>query len=146
MTSLPHTQSLSIVVSSVYDALFDRSPDAGGFTHWSAQVAGGATTQDLASAFMASDEWTLRHGTGLGDDAFLTLLYGNLFSRAPDMDGWSHWTGQLGMGMSRAEVVERFITSAEYSKDVVIQTAQAVEVTGIAPSTAALDGDMLGLT
>jgi hypothetical protein len=46
--------------------------------------------------------------------ALVTVLYSDVFGRAPDSAGLSHWVGQLQMGASRQELAQAFWQSPEH--------------------------------
>jgi hypothetical protein len=66
----------------------------------------------IASSFAASSEFKTRYGS-LGNSAFVTQIYENVFGRAPDTSGLSYWTGQLAHGESRGNVMVAFSESSE---------------------------------
>lgn len=96
----------------LYDAAFNRLPDAPGFENWINTLYNGATLTWAADAFVTSPEFTLTYGA-LDDNQFVTLLYNNVLDRAPDPDGLASWLALLNGGASRASVVVGFSESAE---------------------------------
>jgi hypothetical protein len=48
------------------------------------------------------------------DEKFVLDLYLHLLGREPDPDGVKHWTGVLGAGVSRSDVLELFMSSPEF--------------------------------
>ena len=108
----------------LYGAVFDRTPDAAGFSFWLDQYLTGTPLATVAEAFMQSPEWTTTYGE-VDDDAFVELLYRNVLGRAPDPDGAAHWRSQLEGGMSRVTMLLGFSESDEY-----------VAATGTAPPEA----------
>ncbi len=49
----------------------------------------------------------------ISDTAFVSLMYQNLFGRAPDQGGLENWTNALSHGMSREDVVVNIAKSIE---------------------------------
>lgn len=108
----------------LYGAVFDRAPDAVGFSYWLDQYLTGTSLAAVAEAFMLSPEWTTTYGD-VDNDQFVELLYQNVLDRAPDPDGADHWRGQLEAGLSRVDMLLGFSESDEY-----------VAATGTAPPEA----------
>jgi uncharacterized protein YkwD len=98
----------------LYGATLARAPDATGLVGWADALDGGRTLEDIASGFVNAPEFTARYGSTLSNEGFVTLLYQNVLSRAPDAGGLAAWTGALAGGMSRTAVVTGFSESAEY--------------------------------
>jgi Ca2+-binding RTX toxin-like protein len=107
--------ALSGQVFRLYQAVFDRPPDLGGFFDWMERIGSGAVTPTgAAERFVRSAEFQQTYGA-LGTDDFVTLLYANVLGRGPDPVGFADWTGRLESGeISRAEVVLRFAESREF--------------------------------
>lgn len=100
-------------VFRLYAATLDRAPDTGGFEVWTKALAGGMNFTDAVAKFVGSAEFGATYGD-LSADAFVDLLYRNVFDRNPDPDGRQHWLDALETGQSRAEVVKAFVQSAEF--------------------------------
>jgi hypothetical protein len=99
-------------VSRLYMAAFRRVPDSGGLDNWVAYVRAGNTLQSAADAFVASQEFQLTYGS-LNDTQYVTLLYENVLGREPDPTGLATWTGDLGSGWTRGQVLIGFSESQE---------------------------------
>ncbi|EHM01669.1 5'-nucleotidase protein [Acetobacteraceae bacterium AT-5844] len=100
----------ALLVGRLYDVVLDRDADVAGFTYW---TDGEKAASDIAEGMLASDEY-LNGGNGALDDAgFVAGLYQDALGRAGEAEGLAFWSSQLAAGMSRGEVVGRFITSAE---------------------------------
>ncbi len=98
----------------IYQATLDRAPDIGGFNNWTERLlTGDQTLQDIASGFVASQEFQNTYGA-LDDAGFVNLLYQNVLDRDADTGGLNNWIAQLDSGMSRAEVVTGFSNSVEF--------------------------------
>jgi len=111
----------------LYTAYFARTPDIGGFKHWSNSLNGGAKLIDISNYFATSSEFKTTYGN-VDDAEFVAIIYANVLDRTPDGSGFSFWTRQLQIGRySRAQVMIGFSESQEY------KTRQHVQVaTGIA--------------
>ncbi|HEY1118954.1 MAG TPA: DUF4214 domain-containing protein, partial [Acidimicrobiales bacterium] len=94
-------------VVRLYQATFDRGPDAQGLWYWLDLYRRGMPLTTLAEHFMTSEEW--RTTVGSPDDAtFVDLLYRNVLDRPADPDGSAYWQGQLTGGYPRAALVVSF--------------------------------------
>jgi hypothetical protein len=72
----------------------------------------GNSLESVADAFVVSPEFQLTYGT-LDDAQFVTLLYENVLGREPDPTGLADWTGQLGSGVTRGQILIGFSESQE---------------------------------
>jgi hypothetical protein len=98
----------------LYQAAFDRAPDAAGLGYWLAQMDKGTALRDVAAAFVASKEFAaLTGGDSIGNQAFAGALYRNVLHRAPDQAGLDYWVGVLDGGASRGDVLASFGESPE---------------------------------
>src|SRR6056297_238726 len=101
-------------VYRLFRAVFDRDPDEAGFTGWVENLSSGRFTLDqVVTQFMASPEFQATYGDA-DNTQFVTLLYNNVLDREPDTDGLAGWISNLDGGMSREEVVQRFMSSPEF--------------------------------
>jgi hypothetical protein len=105
----------------LYQAAFDRVPDATGEAYWSAVLANGATPLQVAQDFVSSAEFQQDYGT-LSSSAFVSALYENALHRAADASGLSYWTGLLQQGTSQATVLLGFSDSLENRVDTATAT------------------------
>ncbi len=108
------TSAIDDEVYRLYVAFFLRRPDDAGAAHWSAQRAGGLSLEQIADAFVASSEFGSTYGS-LPDGSFVDLVYQNVLGRTADAGGRSYWVGQLGAGVSRAQMMVSFSESAEFT-------------------------------
>jgi hypothetical protein len=100
----------------LYQACFDRVPDAEGLGFWIRQIdAGNVTLQETAGHFLASEEFATVYGNPaeLADIHYLALLYANVLGRAPDAEGFDFWRTQQENGITRADMLVYFSESAE---------------------------------
>lgn len=107
-------------VRLVYANVLDREPDAGGFDHWTAELAAGRITRGrLMLAFSDSSEFKQSSGiVGLPpsgpDGRSVERLYLAYFDRSPDVEGLAFWRGQLDRGTSLDAVSQQFARSSEF--------------------------------
>lgn len=99
-------------VARLYTAFFDRPAETGGLEYWSSALASGRSIAWVAESFARSPEFRTRFGAGT-DAAFVELVYGNVFGRAPDAAGLDYWVGRLEAGKTRGWVVAAFSESPE---------------------------------
>lgn len=100
----------------LYQACFDRTPDADGLGFWIKQLDSGAVTlSEVADLFIESEEFENVYGPPeeLADVHYLALLYANVLDRAPDADGFAFWRDEQDKGVTRAEMLVFFSESVE---------------------------------
>ncbi|MFK7838559.1 MAG: DUF4214 domain-containing protein [Sulfitobacter sp.] len=100
----------------LYQAAFDRLPDAEGLGFWIDVLDETDFTLDqMAEQFLTSAEFVGRYGdyTALSDSAYLDILYGNILDRQPDPDGFDFWLDVLQDGYASANVLADFAQSEE---------------------------------
>lgn len=97
----------------VYQAAFDRAPDAVGLGYWIAQMDKGAALPEIAAGFMQSDEFAARYGVSTRDEQFVDMLYNNVLDRGADQSGYDYWIDSMRQGLSRADVLAYFSESVE---------------------------------
>jgi serralysin len=96
----------------LYQAAFDRTPDAAGLGYQMSALDAGLALRDVAANFIASPEFGRTYGA-LDDRAFVNQLYVNVLHRAADAGGLAYHTGRLAAGASRADVLVGFSESPE---------------------------------
>ena len=100
-------------LTRLYWAFFHRVPDTGGMAFWTGQLTGGKTLAQIAKAFSGSSEFQNTYGS-LSNQAFVTLIYQNIFQRNPDPGGLAYWTGRLdAKAKTRGDVMVAFSESSE---------------------------------
>jgi Ca2+-binding RTX toxin-like protein len=103
----------------IYRAAFDRAPDAPGLGYWIRELDRGKDFGAVvAASFITSPEFTTKYGTGLGNAAFINLVYQNVLDRAPDAAGMNYWlteAGGVGLngGYARSNLLASFAISQE---------------------------------
>ena len=101
-------------VYRLYQAAFDRKPDAPGLGFWIRTMDVGDT--DIASMsanFIASPEFGSSYGTDVSDEGFIELLYANVLDRAPDDPGQAYWQERLAGDFEWPDVLAHFADSPE---------------------------------
>lgn len=121
------TDGNAAIAYRVYQAAFDRKPDAAGLGYWIAQLDKGVSLQDVAGGFIQSPEFALRYGQDSGDAAFVDGLYRNVLHRAGETAGVKFWTNALAAGVARAEVLAAFSEGAENQAQVIGAIQNGIE-------------------
>lgn len=114
-----HRQTLPIAGSRpdaeatrLYQAAFNRRPDAAGLALWSGKLSQGVAVDQVAQGFVGSREFADAYGA-LDSAGFVDRLYANVLHRAPDAAGRQGWLNALASGSSRAQVLAGFADSNE---------------------------------
>lgn len=97
----------------LYQATLDRAPDVPGLVAWANALTNGVSVQQVVGGFVGSAEFQAKYGA-TDNGQFVTLLYENVLTRAPDPGGYATWLNALNNGMSREQVVVGFSDSAEF--------------------------------
>lgn len=101
-------------VFRLFHAVFERAPGLDGHLGFAAQVAAGTLSlAQLAGNLTNSAEFRGRYGN-TSDEAFMRLLFHNVFGRDPAPEGLANWVAQLEGGRTRGAVVALFSESAEH--------------------------------
>ncbi len=100
-------------VFRLYQAAFNRAPDAVGLGFWIYQHDHGMGLDAIAAQFIASPEFTQLYGAAPGTAQFVDLLYQNVLHRAGEAGGVAHWNKVLDGGYPRAGVLAAFSESPE---------------------------------
>jgi hypothetical protein len=102
-------------VYMLYQATFNRTPDAEGIGYWISQVDNGADiTQDVAAFFTTSDEFVTKYGANPTNASYVDNLYLNVLGRSGESGGVAYWNQELNAGrVTKAYVLEQFATLAE---------------------------------
>lgn len=113
----------------VYQAAFDRKPDAGGLGFWIFNMDNGVSAVSVAAGFLDSDEARLKFGTNSSAEEFVGKLYNNVLHRAPEQAGFDFWVNAIKLGFSRAELLAQFAESGENRAQVIAAIEGGIEYT-----------------
>ncbi len=98
----------------VYQAAFNRTPDASGLGFWISVLDSGASMKDVANGFVASAEYKALYGSNPTNAEIVSKYYENVLHRTPDSGGYNFWLGVLDNGFAtKAEVLASFSESPE---------------------------------
>lgn len=103
----------ALQIARLYDATFDRLPDAGGLTSQLAALESGIPLLTLAANFAASAEFQARYGA-LSNQEFVEQLYRFCLDREGDPAGIADQVNALNGGASRAQLLLNFSESPEH--------------------------------
>jgi hypothetical protein len=115
-------QYYSTVVTSTYEQVLSRAPDASGLGYWVTQMQAGLTGEQFAADLLSSSEYASLHGNS--DLSWVLGLYTDVLGRTADSAGLNYWLGQLQSGESRYQVALTIINSPEYEGSVVANDYQ----------------------
>ncbi|MBB5747591.1 DUF4214 domain-containing protein [Brevundimonas variabilis] len=108
---IPDQEALQI--ARLYDATFDRLPDAPGLAAQVAALDAGTSLLTIAAGFAASAEFQDRYGA-LSNQAFVEQLYRFCLNREGDAPGIAAQVNTLNSGTSRAQLLLNFSESPEH--------------------------------
>ncbi len=98
----------------LYQAVFNRLPDASGLGFWINALDTGTSLIDVTNTFISSPEFVATYNA-LDTANFVRLLYVNILNRTAEPGGFAYWTGLLDTGATdRANVVLNFSASPEF--------------------------------
>lgn len=98
----------------IYQAAFNRPADPAGLGYWIENLQGGTTVEQIAAAFVASDEFRSTYGKSPSNREIATRFYQNVLGRAPDTAGLDYWVKVLDTGIATVpNVLAAFADSAE---------------------------------
>lgn len=110
------------VLSELYVAFFNRTPDADGLEYWINQHQNGQTLNLIAESFYtAGVQYSHLTGytTSMSNANFINMIYKNVLGRkdGADSDGLSYWTEKLESGKeSKASLISSILSSAHSFK------------------------------
>jgi hypothetical protein len=82
----------------LYQAAFNRTPDASGLGFWIHYMDGGMSLNEVADFFITSPEFETLYGANLSNADMIDKLYQNVLHRAGDTGGIAFWTDYLEHG------------------------------------------------
>jgi len=98
----------------IYQAAFNRAPDATGLGFWINTMDSGGTLKGVAEGFIGSPEFKTMYGSNPSNADMLTKFYENVLHRQADAGGYSYWLNLLdGKTLTAAEVLVEFSESPE---------------------------------
>jgi hypothetical protein len=96
----------------LYQAAFDRAPDAAGLKYWVGDLDKGNNLQQVAQGFVDSAEFK-QLNPGNDPKSIINNLYLNVLHREADASGFKYWEDSMANGMTTSEMLVSFSESAE---------------------------------
>jgi PKD repeat protein len=113
---LATVESDTLEAQALYEQFFHQLPDAVTQASLVGELQEGTPNEQVAVELAGSDAYVQTAG-GNANELYVERLYRDLLQRNADVGGLSGWTSQLDSGaMSRQEVVQAFLSSAEYRR------------------------------
>jgi hypothetical protein len=103
----------------LYQAAFDRKPDAAGIGWWLNQVDHGASIAQAAGAMVQSAEFIQLYGGQLSNADVVGRLYHNVLHRDGDASGIAFWVAAMDQGLARDGLLALFADSPENHAQVI---------------------------
>jgi hypothetical protein len=97
----------------IYQAAFNRAPDAAGLGYWINALDDGMAFTDVADGFVHSAEFLQLYGAHPGPADLVTGIYRNVLHRDPDAGGLGFWLDAMQKGVSPTELLVSFSESTE---------------------------------
>ena len=118
-------------VYMLYQATFNRTPDAPGLGYWINAVDKGANIiTNVAASFIQSPEFVAKYGSNPSNASYVDNLYQNVLHRAGESGGIAYWNQQLNSGaVTKAYVLEQFATLPEGAANVAPTIAHGIAYT-----------------
>ncbi|MCQ4321752.1 DUF4214 domain-containing protein [Stutzerimonas stutzeri] len=95
----------------LYEGLLARSADVSGAQYWLDKVGQGASLEEIAGSFLASEE--LQSYGELSNEEYVLALYENALDRTAEDAGRDYWVSQIENGASREQVAISIVGSPE---------------------------------
>lgn len=112
----------------LYQAAFDRKPDAAGLGYWIADMDKGSSLLTVAAGFFQSPEFQKLYGANPSTTTLITNFYQNVLHRAPDQAGFDYWNKELSSGVSTpASALASFCESVENKAQVLGAIQNGIE-------------------
>jgi len=111
-------KSIQALVAQIYVATFDRAPDYSGLMYWTNTVETGLLTMNqVAQSFFDQTETQSKFPEGSSNAEFITTIYQNALSRAPEAEGLAYWAGALDRGAFRRDQAIMAIINGAKAED-----------------------------
>lgn len=96
-------------LTKLYLAGFNRAPEKSGLDYWISKLNAGTSLTEVINVIFSLDIVKAIYPDSLPDNSFLTLIYVNIFGKAPDAAGLAYWSNLLTGGQSRGLLVMKMI-------------------------------------
>jgi len=103
---------LSSFIQRIYIYTLDRLADPSGLNYWlNSLLSGEKSASDIVKNFFHSEEFLSKN---LSDEEFVITVYRAVMGRDGDEGGINFWSEKLKEGLSRDELIEKFLNSEEF--------------------------------
>nr|WP_308494614.1 DUF4214 domain-containing protein [Duganella rivi] len=102
----------------LYQAAFNRKPDAAGLGYWLKALDGNTPAIAIAAAFTASKEFKDLYGQTPTKDQLVRAMYNNTLHREGDAGGYNYWLNALNSGLTPEGLLLNFADSQENRQQV----------------------------
>ena len=103
-------------ITGLYVAYFDRAGDQEGVNFWKGEASASSgnvlSVLNRISAQFANNIVFTSSYSHLSNRAFVEAIYQNALGRSGDSEGIDFWTGRLNSGMTRSDMVAKFIDTS----------------------------------
>lgn len=96
-------------ITSLYIAMFNRAPDAGGLQYWMGLLNGGMSLATIAQEMYETDPARAYYPEGASNSDVISSFYKYALGRDPDQGGLAYWKQFLDAGKSFGEVAVAMI-------------------------------------
>jgi len=115
----------------LYEAAFNRTPDAPGLAFWINQLDLGMSVRQAAQGFVNSVEFQARYGVDPSASQLVSSFYQNILDRPAEQAGFNFWFGILNNRPDqRATVLEGIANSAENQDGLIGVIGQGIFLPG----------------
>jgi hypothetical protein len=103
----------TMFVTKLYMGMLHREPDPEGLNYWVSTLENGELTRSqLILVFYKCPEYQ----TANFERKLVYQLYFGLLRRTPDPEGYQYWLSAMCSGASRQNMIDAFLTCAEYKE------------------------------
>ncbi|HEX8544796.1 MAG TPA: DUF4214 domain-containing protein [Pseudomonas sp.] len=96
----------------LYQAAFDRKPDAAGLNYWTHDLDAGNNIQQVAKGFVDSAEFKALNPAN-DQNSLINNFYLHVLHRDADAAGLQYWNAEMSSGMTASQVLVSFSESQE---------------------------------
>jgi len=96
-------------VTTLYIAMFNRAPDAGGLQYWTGLLDSGTSLATVAQKMYETDPARAYYPAGASNSDVISSFYKYVLGRDPDQGGLTYWKQFLDAGKSFGEVAAAMI-------------------------------------
>ncbi|HEX8544795.1 MAG TPA: DUF4214 domain-containing protein [Pseudomonas sp.] len=109
----------------LYQAAFDRKPDAAGLNYWTHDLDAGNNIQQVAKGFVDSAEFKALNPAN-DQNSVINNFYLHVLHRDADTAGLQYWNAEMSSGMTASQVLVSFSESQENIGNVAVEVSGGV--------------------